>query len=106
MLDNLLGWVLALPLVGFLLMLVIPRSAEDTIKKAALGLSIAIFVLSLGLIAPFSNGNGRYFETNIPWVDSPAIRYHVEPLTKFSRDFLRPCCEMFDTRVLKNWRLT
>jgi NADH-quinone oxidoreductase subunit M len=75
---NLLDLVIALPAAGFVLILLLPRAAEDTIRKVALGISVLIFVASLGLAGPFfGSGHGRYFETNVAWVDSPAIRYHV-----------------------------
>ncbi|MEZ5399716.1 MAG: NADH-quinone oxidoreductase subunit M [Bryobacteraceae bacterium] len=75
---TLLDVVLFLPLVGFLAILLLPRASGELIKKAALVISVAIFGLSLGLVSPFAGGAaGTYFETNMPWIDTPAIRYHV-----------------------------
>jgi NADH-quinone oxidoreductase subunit M len=72
---NLLDLVLFLPLGGFFLCLLVP---ESLVKKFALGFSTAIFALSLGLAAPFLDGGSvQQFVTNIPWIDSPAIRYHI-----------------------------
>jgi len=75
---NLLDLLIALPAAGFLAALLIPRSSENGVRMLALGLSVAIFLLSLGLVGPVSAaGGGRHFETNVPWVEAPSIRYHV-----------------------------
>ena len=75
---NLLDILIALPALSFLIILLLPRSMESKAKVVALVLSLVIFVLSLGLIGPVLNAGGaRHFETNVPWINSPAIRYHV-----------------------------
>src|SRR5262249_6483352 len=48
------------------------------VRLTALVLSLAVFVLSIGLTAPFyDKGNGNWFVTDFPWIQSPEIRYHV-----------------------------
>lgn len=75
---NLLNLVLALSLAGFLIILVLPRSNPNLVRLFSLVLSLAIFVLSLGLTAPFlQSGAGTWFVTDVPWIQSPEIRYHV-----------------------------
>src|SRR5579863_2842052 len=71
--------VLFLPLVGFLLLLFIPRESPDTSRWAALAISIGVFVVSLGLLAPywFANPTGYTFSTNVSWINYPPIHYHV-----------------------------
>ncbi|HUA87055.1 MAG TPA: NADH-quinone oxidoreductase subunit M [Bryobacteraceae bacterium] len=73
---TLLDAVLFLPLAGFLLMLLLPKEFS---RNTALILSLLIFVASLGLIAPywFASPSGYVFSTNVGWIHSPAIRYHV-----------------------------
>jgi NADH-quinone oxidoreductase subunit M len=72
---NLLDIVLFLPLIGFLAVLFLPQTITRT---ATLGLSIVIFLLSLGLVQPFlTTGAGNWFVTDIPWIQNPEIRYHV-----------------------------
>ena len=72
---NLLNLVLLLPLVGFLLILLLPKSSA---RMAALIFSVVIFAASLGLTGPFfATGNGNWFATDVPWIRSPEIRYHV-----------------------------
>jgi NADH-quinone oxidoreductase subunit M len=75
---TLLDVVLTLPLLGFLLLLALPRTKETQTKSLALVVSLVVFLASLGLLFPFLNtGPGTYFETNVGWIESPSIRYHV-----------------------------
>ncbi len=72
-----LDLILFAPLVSFFLILLAPA---EMAKKAALGLSLIIFVISLGLIAPYmadAAPTGFTFETNTQWIDFPPIRYHI-----------------------------
>jgi len=67
--------VLFLPLLGFLALLILP---EGLSRGAALAISLVIFAASLGLIAPVNAAPDVYnFATNVPWISSPVIHYHV-----------------------------
>ncbi|MDX2181038.1 MAG: NADH-quinone oxidoreductase subunit M [Bryobacteraceae bacterium] len=71
----LLNAVLFLPLIGFLIALILPT---DLVKRFALGFSLLMFVVSLGLIGPVLANPGVYsFETDVEWINSPMIRYHI-----------------------------
>lgn len=76
---NLLNVVLFLPLFGFVLLLLVPRSKPGLTRQLSLGISILAFLLSLGLLKPywFAQPNGFVFETNVPWISVPPIRYHI-----------------------------
>jgi NADH-quinone oxidoreductase subunit M len=75
---NLLDLVLALPLIGFLVLLLVPRAAESAIRALALGFSLVIFAASLGLAFGYETIRpGQQFVTDIVWVVSPNIHYHV-----------------------------
>lgn len=76
---NLLNLVIFLPLIGFLIGIFLPKEKVQFIKVYTLVVSLVIFVLSLGLIGPwwFANPGGFTFDTNIPWIDTPPIHYHV-----------------------------
>ncbi len=75
---NLLDAVLFIPLVGFLLILLIPREREETIRRAALLVSLLAFGASLALAAGFVRSSADFqFVTDLPWIPSPAIRYHI-----------------------------
>jgi len=73
---SLLDIVLIAPLVGFLLLMFVPKESS---RVAALIISLGVFVVSLGLIAPywFASPSGYAFETNVSWIKFPPIRYHV-----------------------------
>src|SRR6202049_4868590 len=76
---TLLDIVLFLPLLGFFLLLFTPRDNPDAARWAALGLSLAVFVISLGLIGPywFASPSGFTFNSDAQWISYPPIRYHV-----------------------------
>ncbi|HLH44286.1 MAG TPA: NADH-quinone oxidoreductase subunit M [Bryobacteraceae bacterium] len=76
---TLLDTVLFLPLAGFFLLLIVPKDNPNASRMGALAISIAVFAASLGLIAPywFAAPAGWHFETNVPWIAFPPIRYHV-----------------------------
>jgi NADH-quinone oxidoreductase subunit M len=74
---NLLDAVLWLPLAGFVLLLVVPRERVEAIRRMALGVSLAVFLLSLGLVAGIQGTGPFQYVTNLPWIASPAIRYHI-----------------------------
>jgi NADH-quinone oxidoreductase subunit M len=76
---NLLDVVIFLPLLAFLIILFFPKESTEGIRRFSLLASTAIFVISLGLIGPYwFNTTAKFvFETDLPWIDSPAIRYHV-----------------------------
>jgi NADH-quinone oxidoreductase subunit M len=74
---NLLNGILALPVAGFLLVLLWPGRPQAA-RALALAVSLAVFALSLGLIpAVWNAGSESHFVTDLPWIESPAIRYHV-----------------------------
>jgi len=75
---NLLDIVLAIPLVGFFAVLFVPRAAERAIRIVALLFSLAAFLASLGLAFGYETIRpGEQFVTDLIWVISPNIHYHV-----------------------------
>ncbi len=74
-----LDLVLFMPLAGFLLLLFTPKDNPNVCRWTALAISIAVFAVSLLLIAPywFAYPTGYTFETNLPWINFPPIHYHV-----------------------------
>jgi NADH-quinone oxidoreductase subunit M len=76
---NLLDAVIFLPLLGFIALLFVPRGSTGGSRMLALIVSLAVFVASLGLIGPywFAQPAGFTFVTNVDWIPTPAIRYHV-----------------------------
>ncbi len=76
---TLLDIVLLVPLVSFFGLMFVPANQPGTVRKAALAVSLIVFLLSLGLIAPywFNSPNGYTFVTDVPWISTPNIHYHV-----------------------------
>ncbi len=75
---NLLDAVLFLPLAGFFVLMAIPREHEEFIRRAALAFSLVTFACSLALLGWFDRGYaGLQLQTDLPWIPSPAIRYHT-----------------------------
>jgi NADH-quinone oxidoreductase subunit M len=76
---TLLDVVIFLPLIGFLILLLVPKDKPETSRMLALIVSVVTFLISLGLLGPywFAQPSGFTFETNAPWISTPPIRYHV-----------------------------
>lgn len=76
---NFLDFVLFGPLVGFFILLFVPRSKPQASRVAALVISLIVFLVSLALIAPFwfASPRGFQFVTDLPWITTPQIHYHV-----------------------------
>jgi len=76
---TLLDIVIFLPLIGFLILLLVPKTKPETSRLLALVISLVTFVLSLGLIQPFwfAQPQGYQFETRMVWISTPQILYHV-----------------------------
>jgi NADH-quinone oxidoreductase subunit M len=75
---NLLDIVLALPVLGFLALLLVPKDRPKAIRTATLAVSLLVFLVSLGLVWPVvADTASAHFTTDVVWIASPAIRYHV-----------------------------
>jgi NADH-quinone oxidoreductase subunit M len=75
---TLLNLILILAAAGGVVTLLLPQDRDKLIRGVALGLALAIFALSLGLVGAVAKHPGQMaFETNEPWIGYPAIRYHV-----------------------------
>jgi NADH-quinone oxidoreductase subunit M len=75
---NILNVLIAIPAIGFLLTLFIPRAQEQAIRMFALLISIGAFLSSLGLAIGFQSGQpGQQFVTDTVWIASPEIHWHV-----------------------------
>jgi NADH-quinone oxidoreductase subunit M len=102
---NLLDIVLFLPLAGFLVLLLVPREKPQVTRVLSLAVGVLTFLLSLGLIQPywFASPQGLQFVTDVPWIGTPPIRYHIalDGLSLWLvilSTFLTPIC------VLISWR--
>jgi NADH-quinone oxidoreductase subunit M len=75
---DLLSAIIFFPLMGAVLIMFVPPKAHDTIKGVALVVAIATMLLSFLIWAQFDNvASGFQLETNIPWVGTFGINYHL-----------------------------
>ena len=75
--QSILTLILLVPLGGAVLVALVPDRAKLP-NWIAILTSLVTFVLTLHLPAHFVTGqSGFQFEVNIPWIESPAICYHV-----------------------------
>jgi len=75
---NLLELIIAIPAIGFLIALVMPRRGEQAIKMLTLGVSLLTFVLSIGLVTGYQSGHaGQQFVSDKIWISNPEIHWHV-----------------------------
>jgi NADH-quinone oxidoreductase subunit M len=75
---NLLDLLIAIPAIGFILTLLIPRKQDQTIRMFTLAVSLLTFVLSLGLATGYQKGqSGQQFVTDTIWIANPEIHWHV-----------------------------
>ena len=71
--------VIFLPLLAFVIIMALPKENHSAIRMFSLVASVAIFVVSLGLIGPvWSAAPAKFaFETNQAWIQTPVINYHI-----------------------------
>jgi NADH-quinone oxidoreductase subunit M len=75
---NLLDILIAAPLLGFLITLMLPKGNAGLVKMFTLIFSIGVFAASLLLIGPVLERPAvMTWVTDAPWIGTPAIRYHV-----------------------------
>ena len=75
---DLLSLLIFAPLVGAVLIALIPAKQTDTIKGTALIVTVIIFILALFLWAQFDVvASPMQLEVNVPWVTSLGIHYHL-----------------------------
>jgi NADH-quinone oxidoreductase subunit M len=105
---NLLTVVLALPLAGFLIALLLPRTSPQASRMWALLLSAGTFVTSLGLLAWFDRGAaGEQFTVDYPWIAAPDIHFSISVngvslWLILLTTLLTPLCVLISWRYVQN----
>jgi NADH-quinone oxidoreductase subunit M len=101
---TLLNLVLALPALGFFALLFVPRDKPQVIRGLAIAVALVTFIASIGLATGLEGGgSGMRFATDLIWIPSPEIHYHVgiDGLSLWLvilSTFLTPIC------ILISWR--
>lgn len=76
--NSILTYLLFTPLVGALIVLLLPKKGERLIRHTALYFSIAAFVISLFVLAAFNSSNGGFqFQEKVDWISQLHISYFV-----------------------------
>jgi NADH-quinone oxidoreductase subunit M len=74
----LLAAVLALPLLGAIVVALLPRAEEQQARHMGFFFAAASFLVSLGVLASFNPAEaGMQLELDFPWVTSLGIRFHI-----------------------------
>jgi NADH-quinone oxidoreductase subunit M len=104
---NLLTAVLALPLIGFLIAILLPRSSSQASRVWALASSLITLIASLGLLVWFDRGAaGEQFTVDVPWISTPNIHFAISAngislwLVLLST-FLTPLCVLISWNSIK-----
>ncbi|HVP45808.1 MAG TPA: NADH-quinone oxidoreductase subunit M [Bryobacteraceae bacterium] len=101
---TLLNLVLALPALGFLALLFVPRDKPQVIRALAIAVALIAFIASIGLATGLrSDVPGMQFATDVIWIPSPEIHFHigidgVSLWLVILSAFLTPIC------ILISWR--
>jgi NADH-quinone oxidoreductase subunit M len=74
---HLLSALVALPLLGAILLTLLPRTATTLHKTVGLVVSLVVFVLSLFLLARYIPSGLMQFEEHVSWIPTYGISYHV-----------------------------
>jgi NADH-quinone oxidoreductase subunit M len=70
--------ILAIPLIGAVVVALLPRDEKEQCRHVGMFFSILTFLVSLGMLASFkATEGGMQLELAVPWVASLGIYYHV-----------------------------
>ena len=75
--DHILSIVLFTPLVGLLVLLLLPSSNARAIKLFANAVAFAGFLVSLPLVFNFDHTKDYQFEEKVQWIPSLGATYHL-----------------------------
>jgi len=76
--DQILTLVTFFPLIGAILLMLVPRERHDSVKSIALIIAFITFLLSVFMYTMFDPvAYGMQFEINVPWVSGFGIHYHL-----------------------------
>jgi NADH-quinone oxidoreductase subunit M len=75
--DSILSLLILLPVAGAVVVALTPRQSVGLQKVVGLGLTTALFLLSLLLVRDFKPIAGMQFEVNHPWIPDYGIAYKL-----------------------------
>jgi NADH-quinone oxidoreductase subunit M len=77
--TNVLSWIVFLPLLGAVVLTVLPKNRPDLAKWTAAAFMVVDLGLTVWVTASFDQARGAVmqFTENIPWVPQVGINYHL-----------------------------
>jgi NADH-quinone oxidoreductase subunit M len=75
--GQILQWLIFLPLLGAVLIGLLPARAQSGARSVALWASSLTFIISIYLWFQFEPAAGIQFETEVDWIPSLGVAYHV-----------------------------
>ena len=75
--NNLLSWIIFFPVLGALVLLVLPRVRDAVIRTVGLVTTLVDFALSLVLLQRFESHAALQFVERLPWIPAFDIEYYV-----------------------------
>ena len=75
--PSLISLILAIPVVGFVILLFIPRDSHDVIRWTSLIASVVTFIVSLSLLGMDADFGGLQWVEKTPWIPTANISYAV-----------------------------
>ena len=72
-----LTWLLAIPALGAVVVLLMPRGWENAIKRFSIGMMLLEFIISVRLVLADYSDAGYHFVEHVTWVESFGISYKV-----------------------------
>jgi NADH-quinone oxidoreductase subunit M len=78
---NLLSWIVFLPVIGIIVLALIPRPGQKTVKWIALAAAMASFILSIAVFIMFDRSESAIgqmqFVEKVPWIPAINSFYHL-----------------------------
>jgi len=78
---NLLSWIIFLPVIGLVVIALIPRPRQKTVRSIALAAAIASFILSIAVFIMFDRSASAIgqmqFVEKVPWIPAINSFYHL-----------------------------
>jgi len=74
---TLLMFLVLVPLVGALVVALLPRDAKGLTRGVAISFALIELLISLGLVVFWNPSNAVQFEQSVPWIKALGITWHV-----------------------------
>ncbi len=74
----LLSLMIFVPLLGMIVVLLLPRESEELIKRVTLAFTLVPLVIAVVLFVSYNRSTvGTQYVDNVPWIDAFNINYHI-----------------------------